>query len=335
MKTKANIQEVAKKAGVSVATVSRTFASPERVKARTRDRVMTAVRELDYTPNAQARSLRTSRTMLVVAVVPDIANPFFSEIIRGVERVAKTNGYSVLLGDTQYEIENEKRYGDLVSTRVVDGMLTFLPRVPEISVEGRMPVVYGSELIDDPSITSVTIDNAAAFREGVAYLLALGHRHIAFIGGPAKSPLAIARRDGYLAAMAAAGITVEPQLCQNSDFSIDAGIRAAEMILSYGHPVTAFACASDELAIGVMHAMRTHGLHVPRDVSVVGFDDIAFARYTDPPLTTIAQPRQEMGREAMLMLLQILNDRSVPPRKRVLRTQLVIRGSTTHPPRKS
>jgi LacI family repressor for deo operon, udp, cdd, tsx, nupC, and nupG len=270
--------------------------------------------------------------MLVVALVPDIANPFFSEVIRGVEQVAKLHGYSVLLGDTQYDEENEQRYGDMVSSRQVDGLLTLLPRVPLISAGGRIPVVNACEPVDDPAISSVTVDNLAAFREGVSYLLALGHRHIAYIGGPSNSPLNIARREGFGAAMAAAGVPIVPELCAEGDFSIEAGLRATDLILSYGKPVTAFACVSDQLAIGVMQALRSKGLSVPSDASVLGFDDIAFARYTDPPLTTVAQPRDEMGREAMLMLLQLLGDRTIPPRKLVLRTQLVIRGSTAPPP---
>jgi LacI family repressor for deo operon, udp, cdd, tsx, nupC, and nupG len=331
MTARSNIQQVAKLAGVSIATVSRAFAAPERLSPKTLELVRNAVRELDYTPNAQARSLRTERTMLVVALVPDISNPFFSGVIRGVESVAKAHGYSVLLGDTQYSVDNEQRYGDMVSSRLVDGLLTLLPRIPVIQAKGRLPVVNACEPIDDPTVSSVTIDNSAAFRDGVEYLVALGHRHIGFIGGPLTNPLTVARRSGYDAALAAAGLPVDEVLCGDGDFSIEAGVRAADLILSYGRPVTAFACASDELALGVMHALRGRGLSVPADVSVVGFDDISIAQYLDPPLTTIAQPREEMGREAMLMLLQLLADRTVPARKQVLRTQLVIRGSTAPP----
>jgi LacI family repressor for deo operon, udp, cdd, tsx, nupC, and nupG len=333
MKNKSSIHDVAREAGVSIATISRTFQYPDRVAKKTRDLVMDVAESLNYMPNAQARSLRTAQTRLIVALVPDIANPFFSEVIRGVEQIAKQHGYAVLLGDTQYEIENEQRYADMLSSRQVDGILTLLPRVPDVRFDGRLPIVNACEPVDDPTISSVAIDNAAAFRNGVDYLITLGHRHIAFISGPPSGPLNIARRAGFDAAMAAAGLPVVPQFCQEGDFSMEAGARAAGVILSYGLPVTAFACASDQLAVGAMHALRSRGLSVPQDVSVLGFDDIAVARFTNPPHTTIAQPRDEMGREAMLMLLQLLKDDSVPARKIILPTQLVVRGSTAKPTR--
>lgn len=327
---KSSIQDVAKRAGVSIATVSRSFQYPDRVARKTRELVTAAAQELNYAPNAQARSLRTSKTSLVVTLLPEIGNPFFSDVIRGAERVAKQHGYSLLLGDTQNGAEYEERYGDMVSSRQVDGMLTMIGRVPPIRTEGRLPVVNTCEPINDPDISSVTIDNVAAFREGVSYLIALGHEHIAFIGGQSKSTLA--REQGYKDAFAASGLTIRPKLIQAGEFSIEAGHRAANLILSHGIPVTAFACCSDELAIGAMQAVKESGRSVPRDVSVLGFDDIAFSKYTDPPLSTVAQPRDQMGSEAMMMLIQLMNDRTLPPRTLSLRTQLVIRGTTGAPP---
>ena len=327
---KSSIQDVAKLAGVSIATVSRTFQYPGRVADNTREHILKIARDLNYMPNAQARSLRTAKTKLVVALVPDIANPFFSEVILGVEDVAKSQGYSVLLGDTQYKVENEQRYGDMVSSRLVDGMLALVHRIPKIRIGGRLPVVNACEPTSDAEISSVTIDNAAAFQEGVGYLIALGHRHIAFIGGPSET--SNARRTGYLRAMEAAGLPVVPKLTQGASYSIEAGVRAARAILAHGLPVTAFACVSDQIAIGAMHALRDFGHSVPNDVSVLGFDDIAFSRYTLPPLTTIAQPREELGREAMHMLLRLIDDRAVPVQKLTLPTQLIVRGTTAPPP---
>ena len=328
--TKKSIQDVAACAGVSIATVSRTFQYPDRVAKKTRDIVNAAARDLNYAPNAHARSLRTSKTSLIVAMIPDVTNPFFAEIIRGIEKIAKRNGYSLLLGDTQNVPENEQRYGDMVSTRQVDGMLTLIQRVPDIRREGQLPVVNACEPVDDPNISSVLIDNVASFREGVSYLTALGHKHIAFVSGPSKS--CKARRQGFDEAIEAAGLTVPSEHYQSGDFSIEAGRRAANLILSFGHPLTAFACVSDQLAIGVIQALKDHGLSVPGDVSVLGFDDIAFARYTDPPLSTVAQPKEEIGSEAMIMLLQHIENPTLPARKVILPTQLIIRG-TTAPPR--
>lgn len=326
---KRNIQDVAKLAGVSIATVSRAYRYPELVAEKTRERVDAAARELHYAPNAQARSLRTSRTQLVVALVPDIANPFFSEVIRGAERVAKQHGYSLLLGDTQNTVENEQRCGDMLSSHQVDGMLTMVHRVPTIRSVGRPPIVNTCEPSDDKTISSVLVDNVAAFREGVSYLTALGHRHIAFIGG--RSQTSNERREGFDQAMEMAGLTVPPLFYQSGSYTMEAGNRLANLVLSFGEPVTAFACVSDQMAIGVMQAVKERGLQVPSDVSVLGCDDIAFARYTEPPLSTIALPREKMGSESMAMLLELINDRDLPQRNLTLPTQLVIRGSTAPP----
>lgn len=323
-----NIQEVAAEAGVSVATVSRALKSPERVAKKTQEKVRAAVAALDYVPNAQARNLRTSRTGLVVALVPDITNPFFSGIIRGIEAVAKQSGYAVLLGDTQYEVEREQRYGDMISGREADGLITMLPRIPRIKTGSRVPIVNACETVSDPDIATVGVDNFAATRDATQYLLALGHRHIAYVGGPPEGRLSVDRKRGFAHAMAEAGLAVDERLCVEDRFSIESGVRAANLILSYTLPLTAFLCASDELAIGVMRALRTHGIKVPGAMSVIGFDDIAFARYTEPPLTTVAQPCDELGREAMILLLQILANPAIPVRHTILPTQLVVRGST-------
>jgi LacI family repressor for deo operon, udp, cdd, tsx, nupC, and nupG len=328
----ANIQEVAAAAGVSVATVSRTLQFPHQVADDTKERVHAAIDRLRYVPNAQARNLRRSRTGLVVALVPDIANPFFAGIIRGIEAVAKQNGYSVLLGDTQYDIENEQRYGDMISGREADGLITLLPRIPRIHSSGRLPVVNACEIVENSGLTTVSVDNFAATRDAVTYIVALGHRDIAFIGGPPDNPVSIARKRGFAASMAAAGLQIDARLCTDGGFSLESGGRAADLILSHKQKVTAIICASDELAIGAMRSIRMHGLKIPADISVVGFDDISFARYTDPPMTTVAQPRDDLGREAMLMLLQILGDPKTPVRHAVLPTQLIVRGSTGRPP---
>lgn len=323
---KHSIQDVARRAGVSIATVSRAFQYPDKVAQSTRETVEAAARELNYTPNAQARSLRTAKTNLIVTLIPEIGNSFFSDVIRGAEDVAKRYGYSLLLGDARNGKEDEQRYGDMVSSRQVDGMLTMVGRVPPIRGNGRVPVVNTCEPIDVPGISSVGIDNVAAFREGIEYLISIGHRDIAFIGGQSKSTLA--RKQGYDEALAKAGIPLRSERCKIGDFSIAAGHRAANLILSYGIPVTAIACCSDELAIGAMQAIKDSGRSVPDDVSVLGFDDISFAKYTDPPLSTVAQPREQLGSEAMLMLMQLLADHKLPPRQLILRTQLVVRGTT-------
>lgn len=322
------VKEIAAAAQVSVATVSRALQRPELVSEATRLHIHEVVKRLGYTPNALARNLRTARTRLVIALLPDIANPFFSEVIRGIEQVAHESGYSVLLGETQSSLVREQAYADMIAARQADGIITMSHRVPAIPMDGRLPVVNACEYVKDSKISSVYIDNVAAAGAAVDYLVMLGHRNIAFIAGPSTSPICVDREDGYRLAMQRAALPSNPALIANGDFSIEAGERAIELLLSQGQVFSAVFCSNDEMAIGAMRALISHGVRVPEDVSVVGFDDIRFARYTSPALTTIAQPKHALGREAMTMLIELLNDATVPPRKRVLAADLVVRGST-------
>lgn len=330
---RSDIHAVAAAARVSVATVSRALQQPEKVTEATRKRVMAAVAQLDYRPNVQARMLRTARSHVIVALVPDIANPFFAEVIRGIERVAHLHGYSVLLGDTQNSAAREQAYADLLGTRQADGMITLLPHIPQIATAIPWPIVNACEYVKDPAITSVFVDNVAAAADATRYLVAMGHRHIAFVTGPMNSPICIDRERGYADALARAGIARDPALTVTGDFSVESAVRGVETLFGRAQPFTAVFCSSDEMAIGAIRAIRSHGLRVPEDISVVGFDDIHFARYYDPPLTTVAQPKEDLGREAMSLLVELLRNPKTPPLKRVLPTQLVIRSSTAPPPR--
>jgi LacI family transcriptional regulator, repressor for deo operon, udp, cdd, tsx, nupC, and nupG len=323
-----NIGEVAEAAGVSVATVSRALQMPNVVAAKTLKRVQKAVIKLGYAPNAQARMLRTARSNVIVAMVPDISNPFFAEIIRGIEHVAQQNRYSVLLGDTQYDLNREQAYADLLSTRQADGLITLLPHIPRLSARSFAPIVNACEYVTDPAVPSVYVNNLAAGQDATNYLLSLGHIDIAFVSGPMTSPICADRFHGYEDALRTAGVRRNPDLTVTGDFSVESGIRALDGLFAREAKFTAVFCSNDEMAIGAIRALKSRGRRVPEEVSVVGFDDIRFARYCDPPLTTIAQPKDELGREAMNMMIEILNDPNVPARKHILPTQLVVRGST-------
>lgn len=298
------------------------------VSEETRLRIHEVVKRLGYTPNALARNLRTARTRLIIALLPDITNPFFSEVIRGIEQVAFEKGYSVLLGETQSNLVREQTYADMVAARQADGIITMFHRVPAIPMEGRLPLVNACEYVKDSAISSVYVDNVAAAATAVEYLVTLGHRDIAFVAGPASSPICVDREQGYQRALQRAKIPLDPALTAVGDFSIEAGERAVEMFLAQGQSFSALFCANDEMAIGAMRALISHGLRIPEDVSVVGFDDIRYSRYTSPPLTTVSQPKNALGREAMTMLIELLNEPEVPTRKRILSAELVVRGST-------
>ena len=311
-----------------MATVSRALKQPNVVAPATLKRVLAVINRLGYTPNAQAIMLRTARTHVIVAMVPDFSNPFFAEVIRGIEQVAHEHGYSVLLGDTQHSKAREATYAQLISTRQADGIITLLPHLPTMAASGYFPLVNACEYVLNSGVTSVLIDNAKAAQEATAYLLTLGHRRIAFLSGPMSTQICVDRDAGHELALREAGLTRNSQLTVQGDFSIESGVRAVELLLDRKRRFTAIFCSNDEMAMGAMQAIKARGLRIPEDISVVGFDDIRYARYTDPPLTTVAQPKEALGREAMALLFEILQGGGGPARKRVLPTQLIVRAST-------
>lgn len=331
----ANIKNVASIAGVSVATVSRTLKKPELVKKETRQLVMNAVNQLGYTPNVFGSSLRTRRSETVVVLVPDISNPFFAEIILGIEQVAHENGYSILLGDTQNNSKREDAYANYLNTKQSDGLIFLGHRMPgSVSHYVRKsnlpakPIVNACEYSPNLGVPGVYIDNQAAAFEAVSYLLKLRHRRIGFITGPMEGPLSKNRLKGTRKALATKKIELTDDMVYHGDFSIDAGIKAAKVFLDRKKRPTALFCFNDEMAMGVMEYCRSHDIGIPDELSLVGFDDIRFAQYTNPPLTTVYQPTKEIGRTAMQLLLELLSEKKITKKNRVLPTKLIIRDST-------
>jgi LacI family repressor for deo operon, udp, cdd, tsx, nupC, and nupG len=335
----ANIFEVAKRAGVSTATVSRVLSNSAVVAPATRKRVLAAVERLGYVPNASAKNLRMLRTRKLLVTVPDISRPMFSLILQGIEESANREGYSVLLGDTQYDQGREERYASMLFQKEADGLI-FLGRKLSKGVESyvrsvrdsRAPVVNALGFTPQLGIPSVQIDNAAAGAEAMDHLYRLGHRKIGLVTGPALSFVSAERLRGALAHAkkhrADRHVTV-----MNGDFSVESGVVAGERLLVHKDPPTAIFCFNDEMAMGVLHTVRRRNLRVPDDVSVVGVDDIKYARFTDPPLTTVAQPMREMGEHAVRVLLGILNGGEKPLDCVRLPHTLVVRSSTAPPGR--
>lgn len=326
------IREVAQSAGVSTATVSRVLSNPEIVSETTRKAVMTAVETLGYVPSSAPKVLRTQRTGNIIVTVPDISNPFFSSVIRGVEEAAQARGYSVLLGDTRHDVEREERYAEMLLRRQADGLIFLghrLPRILSALVErsqGRAPVVNGCEFSPDLDVSSAHIDNAKAAGEVMDYLYGLGHRRIGVITGPLASPISRDRLEGAQASAATHG-AAEALAIAVGDFSIESGEREARALLS-DSAVTALFCFGDEMAMGALSALRGLDLPCPAAVSVVGFDDIRFAQYATPALTTVAQPMQEIGETAVRLLLDVLEGEIDRPTSVTLPHRLVLRASS-------
>ena len=332
------IYTVAKRAGVSTATVSRVMSQPEIVSPSTRDRVLQAVEDLGYAPNSAARHLRTLRSGKLLVTVPDICNPFFALILQGIEDAAHRDGYAVLLGDTQHDETREERYALMLRRKEADGLIFLGHRLPDAaqafirSVAPRCaPVVNSCEFSTRLGVPGVHIDNAKASADGIDHLYRLGHRRIAIVTGPLVSPLSRDRLRGVKARAKALDAESELEIV-TGNFSIESGAEAADRLLSQSSRPTAIFCFNDEMAMGVLDMARQRGVRVPKDLSVMGFDDIRFARYVDPPLTTIAQPMRDIGETSVRLLLEILQGRTTNPQSITLPHTLMIRSTTAPVP---
>ncbi|ALP62270.1 MULTISPECIES: LacI family DNA-binding transcriptional regulator [Paraburkholderia] len=326
-----SIAGVAEQAGVSVATVSRVLNGHSNVRPATRDKVLAAVSTSGYRVNELARNLRTAESRLLLTMVPDVGNPFYAEVIRGIDSVARQHGYFMLLCDTGADAGRERSYFDLLRRRRADGAICLDPATVQQALaeeSNALPWVACCEFDSSVGVPYVGIDNYRAAGDAVRHLLARGHRRIALINSDDHYLYAQQRQQGYLDALRDAGIAVDERWRQNvNSLDYEAGASAAALLMTQTDAPTAIFAVSDTLAIGVIAGLRSVGKRVPDDVAVAGFDDISLAAQIDPPLTTIAQPMRELGETAARLLLQRLAN----PREHVpgvlLPHRLVVRKS--------
>jgi LacI family repressor for deo operon, udp, cdd, tsx, nupC, and nupG len=332
----ATIHDVAARAGVSTATVSRTLAAPALVSEEARARVLAAIKATGYTPNMAARNLRARRSMMVLVVVPNIANAFFAEVLRGIDDELVEHGYGIIIGNLDNRQEREARYVDLVFAGQVDAVLLMSGRVP--SGSGRMMSEAGVPMaticVDiGGAFPSIMVDDHKTSETVVQHLVSLGHRSFGYVSGPVGNRNEIGRREGFMRGIADAGFDPAEALYLQGDFMIDSGVRAARAFLAVKERPTAVYIASDSMAISFMKTVMEAGVDVPGDLSVVGFDGIEFAEFITPTLTTIQQPRHEIGRTGALTLIEALGKGTRPKSVR-LEAPLIIRDSTA-PPRRA
>lgn len=331
----ATMKDVADVAGVSTATVSRTLMNPEKVSAVTRKKVEQAVLTVGYAPHALARHVKRSESRTLLAIVPDICDPFFADVLRGIEETAAQHGYLVLIGDCAHQKHQEKSFVDLIITKQIDGMLLLGADLPfNASKEEQRnlpPLVMVNEFAPELELPTVHIDNLTAAFDAVYYLHRLGHRRIACIAGPENIHLSEYRLQGYIQALRRSGLQVDNQYIYRGSFSYETGANGLIDLMKHPAPPSAIFCHSDIIALGALAQAKAMKLDVPKDLSLVGFDDIAQAQYCFPPLTTVAQPRYELGCESMLLLLEQLQGHAVPSGSRLLNSKLVIRDSTAAP----
>lgn len=306
------IADVARIAGVSTATVSRVLAHPDKVRPKTRDLVMEAVRHCGYTPNSVARNLRKRRTMTALVVIPNLANPVFAQILRGIDDELTQSGYGLVIGNLDNCKEREARYVELALSRQVDGVILMNGRIPESDKrtmrEAGLPMVAMCAAIADDTIPNVVVQDREASRAAVKYLVQLGHRRLGYIAGPSSNIIAAERLAGFLQGLEEAGLTETDFVKWEGRFVFSAGVAAAEAFLDLKDRPTGVYASSDESAIGFMKVVRAAGLRVPEDVSVIGFDGIEFADYVEPTLTTFRQPLHELGRTGASVLMKMIHE---------------------------
>jgi LacI family transcriptional regulator, galactose operon repressor len=321
----ATIKDVARLAGVSQSSVSRALATPDQVRAGTRQRVEQAAAQLGYHPNRIARGLSTGRTSTIGFVLPDIANPFFPGIVKAAQRRSRDFGLSVLLADSDEDPITEM---DLVRTltKQVDGFILCAPRASDDdlrSVCDDIPVVLLNRRVGQ--LPSIVFDNTDGIRQALAHLAALGHRHVAYVAGPRTSW--VNRERLRAIRTTAANFNLETTEVANVSPDFEGGVAAADLVLAT--PATSVIAYNDMIGLGLISRFATRGVSVPDDISVIGFDDIPASALVTPALTTVSQPKDQCGRAGIDLLVDLLNDRERPAGARAsLPTRLIVRGST-------
>jgi LacI family transcriptional regulator len=328
------MQEVAERAGVSVTTVSHVINNTRFVSDDSRQRVLKAMEEMGYQPNALARSLRRQQTYTIGVIVPDSADPFYAEVVRGVEDVSFEQGYTITLCNSDGDIQKEGQYTNLLTEKRVDGILFFATsnesRAHVRSLQKRqVPLVVVDRQVPNMESDLVVVDNIIGGQMATRHLLEWGHRRIGCISGPINLLLSEQRLEGFRLAMAEYNLPVDERLIKIVNaYQYQPGYQAAQELLTLENPPTAIFAFNDVLAVGVINAARELGIAVPEQLSVIGFDDLRLALYVNPALTTIGQPMYEMGEKATGMLIERIENQELAPRLQQLSLKLLVRQST-------
>jgi len=339
----ATIRDVAKLANVSLGTASKVVSGGGSVRPRLAERVKAAMLALDYRPDHVARSLKTRRTQTIGVLLPDVTNPFFTGVLRGVESEARIHGYSVIVCDSNEEPAIERGNLDTLFARRVDGVLlipTHIHTAHEHLVRRRFPAVFIDRIPPGFVGAAVVADNIGAAYEATRHLINLGHVRIAIITGTLNLSNGLDRLEGFRTALQRAGLPLYDDYLQKGDFLSESGYRCGQTLLRLSLPPTAVLCCSNQMTLGLMRALRELSIPCPERLSIVSFDDFDWAENTSPRLTTVAQPTLEMGSQAMRMLLRKMESfhrdgRNIEPRQVVeLKTDLRVRDSTPLRPRR-
>lgn len=333
----ATLKDVAQQADVSVSTVSRVFNNPEKVRRSTRERVRKAADELGYKPSRVARRLRLQEgeANLIGLVIPDIQNPFFADITRGVEDVARHHDYALILSNSDEDPDKQRVAVDTLKTEEVDGVI--VPPVsiddPEVKrlLDSDIAVVCVDRRMEDVRVDTILSDNREGAYKIVTHLIDLGHERIAFIGGIPRISTSTDRREGYEKALRDHGLSVDPALIEEGDSRRERGRYLTEKLLGLDNPPTAIFAGNNLTTLGALSALNTRGIQVPEEMALVGYDDVPWAMALNPPPTVVDQPGYEMGSRAAELLLQRLDAPDRSPTVVTLQPKLIIRSSCGAP----
>ncbi|HHU83077.1 MAG TPA: LacI family transcriptional regulator [Firmicutes bacterium] len=327
------IKDVAKRVGVSPSVVSRALNNRYGVKESTREKIVRAAKEMGYYPNAAARSLVTRITATIGVMMADLSEPYYTQIIRGMEFSASKTGYTLLFSNSYESLEKSKVLEKMVYAERVDGVIIVGSNVEEQEyilklVEKKVPFVLLERDIPDPRINCVYLDNFYGGYLATKYLLDKGHTRIAHISGKIGFQVALDRLEGYKKALHEAGLLFDKELVMTGNFVWQDGYAAMKKLLRSQPPCTAVFTANDTMAFGALQAIAESGLSIPKDIAVIGFDDLEFSSLTNPPLTTVHQPRYEMGKEAVRIVTSLLQQgASEKGVKLCYRPEIIIRRS--------
>lgn len=327
------LKEVAKKAGVSVATVSRVLNNRKYINTETRQKVEKAIKHFNYKPNrvAQRLRLKDGQRKLIGLLVPDIQNPFYVDVVRGVEETAYARDHAVFVGNFAQDEQKEKMYLNIMKSESIDGLIAAPAHEKDSEVvelvKAGLPIVCVDRGLSDVDVDVVLVDNRKGAFDAVEYLIQCGHKRIAYIGGLPQIPTTMQRKEGYEDALRKYGLPVDPKLIRFGDSKHESGKKLTEELLELSKRPTALFTGNNLITLGALETIHNHKLKIPQDIAIVGFDDMYWSISLNPPLTAVRQPGFEIGKRAAEMLFQRVKEPDRSPVKLLLRTELIKRES--------
>ncbi len=328
-----SLNKVAEEAGVSIATVSRVINDSPGVNPETRMKVQQVIKELKYTPNRVAKRLRNRNASgnLLGALIPDIQNPFYMEVLRGIEDVAYENKYALIMCNFSQDEKKEKLYLDILQSESIDGLIAAPTNEHDQEVislvKTGLPIVCVDRGLSGVDVDVVLVENQKGAFTAVDHLAKAGYKRIAYISGLPQIPSSQQREQGYLDALSANGLAIDRNLIKYGDSRHESGVKLCEELLNYSDPPDAIFTGNNLITLGALETIHKKGLKVPGQIAIIGFDDMYWAISLNPPLTAVRQPAYEIGRRAAEQLILRINDPTRPTMSMILKTELMIRSS--------